>query len=181
VLKRRLLVCVLGLIAVVAGLVLPQLWKPGAALPETVPDAKQEAKTAPDEPPAKYVDSARPEVPDLGPMVARLCGGTVVVLVFCVGTLWVSKRWLGAGMPAGKSTTGRLQMIESLSLGNRCVVYLLKADAQTVLAGVDSGGLKTLLPLAEPFEAALSDLQRPEFPTEQSDPDMIVPIGKRST
>src|SRR3989442_262670 len=83
---------VMGLVAVLAGLVLPQV------LPLIEPAAKS---ASPDATAAKtdkndwtYVPPAWPEPPNHQAVFLRLGLGTVAVLALCAGTLWCCKRWL---------------------------------------------------------------------------------------
>ena len=96
----------------------------------------------------------------MGAMLARLVGGTVFVLALCVVTLWGCRRWLG-GANAGPKTDGRFEIVESLPLGPRCRVHLLRADDRHLLAGLDATGLKVLLPVEGTVEIADADLVEP--------------------
>jgi flagellar biogenesis protein FliO len=91
-------------------------------------------------------------------MLFRLGAGTVTVLSLCVVTLFVSKRWLQG--PAPKSLGGsELQIVESVSLGNRCCVHLLRAGRNQLVVGVDGSGLKSLVALPELFEKSLVEAE----------------------
>jgi len=105
-----------------------------------------------------YVPPAWPEAPDPKAMIMRLVLGTAIVLGLCAGTLFLSKRWL-KGMPARGSATGPLALVDTLFLGNRCQVHLIGIGKRRVLVGVDAAGLKSVVPLAEPFEETLGELQ----------------------
>jgi flagellar biogenesis protein FliO len=175
--KGRLILPLLGLVAVVGGLALPRLWNnPGLdkdlvseatrasdkhTVGETQSTSSKESATEKNSSSGEelaYSPPPRPEIPDLGALLGRLVVGTVLVLALCVGTLWMGKRWLRVGA-AAKTGGGQLQVLEALPLGRRCVLYLIKANQQQIVAGIDHTGLKALLPLSESFETALSEAQ----------------------
>src|SRR5262245_47422662 len=91
-------------------------------------------------------------------MLLRLGGGTVVVLLLCVGTLWLSRRWLRK-LPGQGEPGGRLSLVETLPLGNRCAVHLVRVGRQQVVVGVDGSGLKSLVALPDLFDEALAEAQ----------------------
>lgn len=144
----------LGLTASFCGLVLPQSLR---GLREQTP-AVSTAEPAPEKKGAlDYEPPALPEMPTPGPMFLRLALGTIFVLILCVFTLWMGKRWVRPlGVPVGENN--KLRLLESLPLGGRCSVFLLKAGDARVLVGVDQTGIKSLLPLPQPFDSALSEM-----------------------
>ena len=110
-----------------------------------------------------YEPSSIPDAPDTTAMLMRLGLGTVCVLGLSASTLWLGKRWLRGG-PAPVSGAGQLRLVGSISLGNRCSVHLLETGDRQVLAGVDGSGLKSLVPLPQPFETALDDMENAHAP-----------------
>src|SRR4051812_33894356 len=87
-----LLAVVLG-----AGFLLPQM------VPAPAPAVKTETAVGanPDKKNA-YTAPAWPEPPNHQAMFLRLAGGTMVVLVLCVLTIWLCKRWVNpVGTPSG--------------------------------------------------------------------------------
>jgi hypothetical protein len=84
-------------------------------------------------------------------MFARLGLGTLLVLGLCAGTLWIGKRWLGGAAASAAPAAAQVRLVETLSLGNRCVVHLLNIGTRPVLVGADAGGVKTIVPLPESF------------------------------
>jgi flagellar biogenesis protein FliO len=82
---------------------------------------------------------------ELSVMLRRLVLGTAVVLALCVGTLWASAKWLKRGET---KQGGQLQIIARVALDRRSQVFLIRARGQRLLAGVDIGGLKTLVPVS---------------------------------
>lgn len=152
-----------GLLATGAGFYLPHNLLPAENIPPAPPAAgpapAPPAAAAPARPDAAvnglpYTPPALPELPSMRAMFVRLVLGTAAVLVLCVLTLWVGKRWIRPY--AIPDSSGRqLRVIETLPLGGRCSVFLLQAGKARVLAGLDGSGLKTLLALPESFDAAL--------------------------
>jgi flagellar biogenesis protein FliO len=153
--KRWLLSAVIGLTAVIAGIVLPQAFMGNDA---GLAGAAKGAPAAADS--LEYNPPPLPGAPGAGAMLARLMVGTLVVLGLCVGTLWFGKRWVKTEPPRGANS--RLAVVESLALGNRCSVILVRAGPRQVLAGVDGTGLKALVALPDLFEDALEQAQTEE-------------------
>ncbi len=161
--KNGLLLGTIGLLAVTAGVVLPQAWTGNSEL-VPAPTVAEPAKNAH----LSYTPPAWPEAPDPKAMLLRLAWGTALVLALCVATLWMGKRWI-RGDPLPSALGAHLQIVETVALGNRCSVYLLKAGKCQVLVGVDGGGMKALVALPEPFEATLTDMQATDAPLAESE------------
>ncbi len=152
--KKWLPLVLTGILAVASGLVLPQLMGGVTPLPE--PSAVPTDSLA-------YTPPTWPEAPDPRGMLLRLGLGTAFVLVLCVATILLSKRWLRPPN-AAITTTNRLALVETLPLGNRCVVHLVRVGRQQVLVGVDGAGVKSLVALPELFEDALTQAETTEAP-----------------
>lgn len=90
--------------------------------------------------------------PEAGGQLARLGVGTVVVLGLCVATLYAGQRWLRGGPAAAEGK--QFQVLETLALGNRCSVLLVRAAGRQLLVGLDGSGVKSLLTLPEPLPDA---------------------------
>jgi flagellar biogenesis protein FliO len=179
--KGKLVLGIFGLLAIVAGLLVPKLWSDRVGVPEatTIQMAPKDTKDTKDAKAGdtkdawEYTPPARPELPDLGAMVGRLVFGTLIVVVLCVATLWMARRWLRVG-PSSVARSGQLQVVESICLSGRSILYLVKAGDQHVLAGVDAAGLKALLTLPESFAATLGQAQRQESPA-AAEPELVAP------
>ncbi|SRR5579871_3795282 len=152
-LKRWLPLAVLGLIVMLAGVVLPQLLPSATAVPETTPKTSADQQD-----PWAYNPPSLTDGPDARAMLLRLGMGTVIVVALCIGTLWLGKRWLQVA-PTPAVGERQLGVLEALPLNHRCCVYLIRAGSHQLLAGVDSSGLKALVPLVAPFEQALTEVQ----------------------
>jgi flagellar biogenesis protein FliO len=157
-----LIFAVLGLAATAGGLFLPRGLKPNPESTATIPTAppadspSNESKES-----LLYTPPALPDLPSPGSMLLRLTIGTIFVLILCVVTLWFGKRWIRPlGGPQGENK--QLHLVESLTLGGRCAIYLLEAGETKVLAGVDQTGIKALLPLPGAFAGALAELTEAE-------------------
>jgi flagellar biogenesis protein FliO len=83
-------------------------------------------------------------MPDVQSVLIRLLVGTGVVLGLCVLVLWGCGRWLKA--PAAPAGGGQLRVLEVLRVA-RTRVYLVQARDQKFLAGVDGGGIKSVVAL----------------------------------
>jgi flagellar biogenesis protein FliO len=146
----------IGLLAVMAGLLVPAMGSGVAPLPEAPAAAKGKAADGN----LAYTPPAWPEAPDPKAMLLRLAIGTGVVLLLCVVTLVAGKRWFAAVAP-GPRGASPLTLVDSLALGNRCAVHLVRVGRCQVLIGTDGTGLQTVVPLQEPFEVALEELHDP--------------------
>jgi len=145
---------VLGIAATAGGVFLPRSLRNGDSAPEA-PLAVQPAKA---NDPLEYNPPALPELPSPSAMFLRLGLGTVFVLILCALTLWAGKRWIRP--LAGPATENKqLSILEALPLGGRCSVYLLQVGESKILAGVDGGGLKTLLTLPQSFDVTLAEVR----------------------
>lgn len=100
-----------------------------------------------------------PEPPDTTGMLLRLGFGTVVTIGLCVGTMIFGRRWMQR-LPAGGGAR-KLQVEESVTLGNRAVLYLVKIGETHLVAGTDAGGLKSLLVLPTAFQEVLDQQMEP--------------------
>lgn len=153
---------VLALLVVACGLFLPQMLpdkaspSPPASVPETA--SKDTTAKAQDQP---THDASKPnwsEGPDARTLLMRLGVGTGVVLILCVVALRFGRRWLAA-IPGQSRPGSQFQLTETFSLGNRCFMHLVRVGKQQVLVGVDSSGLKSMIPMSEPFESVVADLE----------------------
>lgn len=71
-----------------------------------------------------------------------LVASFALVLVLLLGTLWVLRRIGAAGL---RPQTGRrLAVVESLWLGNRQRVVLLRVDGREILLGISAQGINRL-------------------------------------
>lgn len=138
--------------ALLAGLALPQL------MPSTHPRTPVKSESEPsgqrDKNDWTYVPPSWPEPPDHQAAFVRLGLGTAAVLTLCVATLWCGKRWLRGETPVA-AAGAQLSFIESLPLGNRCVIHLVQIHNRPVLVGADAAGIKTIVPLPESFAQTL--------------------------
>lgn len=144
----------LSLTATFCGLVLPQSLR---GLRDPAPSVSTAEPTLEKKGTLDYEPPALPDMPTPGPMFLRLALGTIFVLILCAFTLWAGKRWVRPlGVPVGENK--KLRLLESLPLGGRCSVFLLQAGGARILVGVDQAGIKSLTPLPQPFDSALSEM-----------------------
>jgi hypothetical protein len=102
----------------------------------------------------EYTPPAVPAPPNAAGLVFRLVGMTLALLVLCGGVLWFARRAMRPTDLKGDGG-GRLRHEGSLVLNRRCTVHLLQVDGQTVAVTIDATGLRSMVLLSEPFEAAL--------------------------
>jgi flagellar biogenesis protein FliO len=149
------LLALIGLMATVAGLVMPQF------LPADGPPAANKENESTTEPAdLRYVPPQMPEAPSTRTMFLRLGGMTVAVLVLAVGVMLCGKYWM-RGFAATGVSSGNLALVETLQLGNRCSLHLVQLSSRQVLVGADATGIKTVVPLPDAFDACLNDIERP--------------------
>jgi flagellar biogenesis protein FliO len=61
-----------------------------------------------------------------------------------------------------------MALVETLPLGNRCLVHLVRVGNRQVLVGLDAGGLKSLVALPDAFDDALARVE--ETPAAEAPP-----------
>jgi flagellar biogenesis protein FliO len=108
-----------------------------------------------------------PEPPNTGALLMRLFIGTGMILVLGVGTIWFGKPWLQRLQVAGNGNSN-LQIEGSIAIGNRAMLYLVRAGETQLIAGTDASGLKSLVALPATFkdvlEARMPDVEEPVPP-----------------
>lgn len=102
----------------------------------------------------EYTPASPPAPPDAVGLVFRLFALTAALLAVCAAVLWFARR---AQRPADLKGDGggRLTHVTSLALDRRSSVHLVTVDGQTVAVTTDATGLRSLVLLSEPFDAAL--------------------------
>src|SRR5438309_1107179 len=103
--RKWLPLALIGGLAVVAGVVLPQMLG-GVTLPEAPPPSAGQKGSL------EYVPPTWPEPPDSRAMLTRLGLGTAVVLALCVITLIVCRRWLKQ-VPGQAAGNARMELVET--------------------------------------------------------------------
>lgn len=111
-----------------------------------------------------------PQPPDTSGLLMRLGFGTVVTLGLCVGTLVIGRRWLQR--PTAGGTSRQLHIEESVVLGHRATLFLVKVGDSRLVVGTDAGGLKSLIALPTTFAEVLDQ----QIPTTESAPPDMVPL-----
>ncbi|MFO0865819.1 MAG: flagellar biosynthetic protein FliO [Gemmataceae bacterium] len=144
-------------LALAAGLLFSQ-WFPADASPAI---GKGEAKESALTGDLQYAQPQWPEGPSPQAMFLRLSLGTISVLGLCAGSLWMMKRWLVV-TPTNAARTGDLRLVESLHLGNRCMLHLVSLADRQILVGADPAGIKSVLMVGEAFEKMIDET--PELP-----------------
>lgn len=186
---NRVALAVIGLAVVVAGLLLPQML-PDASRPAGQTAPAKEPGILQHPPPAAipggasegsldYQPPAWPEPPDPRTLLIRLAIGTVVVLVLCVVVLRFCKGWL-TGTARPRPTDSAFQVVDTLALGNRCCLHLVKIGKRQVLVGVDATGLKAVTTLPDSFDSALAGAElEPAEGGEKDNADLGLPGPER--
>ncbi len=94
-------------------------------------------------------------------LLPRLAGVTVFVLVTCVVSLWLARRWLthqGLTLPAESSA--RLAVTESLSIAPHSRLHIVRVDDCEFLATVNAQGLQQLVVIPSDFGDMLQAFDR---------------------
>jgi flagellar biogenesis protein FliO len=203
--KNWLPLVLMGSIAIVAGIFLPRLLGGGVVPPsaekpketfEVKKDAPEVKKDAPEVKTSdlEYTPPDWPEQPDPRAMLTRLGIGTAIVLILCVGSMLLGRKWLRR--LSGQGTGGvQMSLVETLPLGGRCALHLVRVGKQQVLVGIDASGVKSLVALPEVFDdtlAAASSEGQPsdsapatlrlvgaEVPAQESTPASHLPAAAR--
>ena len=116
---------------------------PSAVLAEGEPSS---LKYTPPEPP--------PPPPELGSLLLRLAGVTLVVLLICGGLAWAT-RAVRAGAPAPVDGAGGLTYLGGAKLDARSEIHLVRVGSSKVVVAEDATGLRSLERLPGKFEQAL--------------------------
>ncbi|AMV25030.1 hypothetical protein VT84_11580 [Gemmata sp. SH-PL17] len=124
----------------------------------------------------EYAPPTAPAPPDIGALVLRLILMTVVLIGLCAVVLWLARR-LNQPMGGAGDGGGRLKHEGTLALDRVCAVHILSVDGQTVAVTTDGTGLRSMVVLAEPFDAALNEANETTEPAEQPAPA----LGARRT
>lgn len=75
--------------------------------------------------------------------LVRLYGIAAGVLILAVAFLAFGRKWIAPAASPGKD----LAVLGGTTVGSRARVVLVRAKGQRLLAGLDAGGIKILLPL----------------------------------
>ena len=144
---------IVAVVAVAAGLLVPQLLPGEMAIEKNQPRSEAKGKSK-----GEYIAPALPDMPNPQGMLTRLAFGTLVVLGLSVVSIWAMRRWL---QPPGSAVAGprTLRLLETLPLGNRCSVHLVHMGNREVLIGVDGSGIKSIVPLPENFADVLTQTE----------------------
>jgi hypothetical protein len=148
--KIWLLLCGLGILIVGAGFSVPYLvlGHGGPLLDVPPPAAPAATPPMPTTEPPMAADWPAPR-----DLLLRLGGGTVLVLGLGVAALLLGRRWLQP-KAVGEADKREFELLETLHLGNRCCVHLVRAGGQHLLTGTDATGLKAVTALVD-MEAEL--------------------------
>lgn len=96
--------------------------------------------------------SRPPSGPDaIGDILPRLLGTSATVIVACVATLFLSRRWLLRAGVRRTGAGGRLRITATLPLPSQGLLHIIRVDNRDYLAGTDSQGIKQLLAMSPPF------------------------------
>ena len=141
-LLKRLILC-----GALAGMALAG---PAPAPPAPAPSAAERELQAP-----LNLDDGKPTPAvgrdDTGPSVWRALGSVVLVAGLAAGGLWAFKRWGARRLPGAGGT--RLKVEETLALGDRRFVAILKADDERFLIAMSPQSLS--------FMARLDSVEAP--------------------
>lgn len=150
-------------VAVLAGLVMPQM------IPGSTDNGKSIVKSETkdkEKNSLEYTPAPLPEIPNFQAMMLRLGLGTITVLGLCVFSLWGMRQWMNPTAITG-SNERVMRLMETLQLGNRCSLHLVQLGNREVIVGVDSTGIKTVLPLAAAFDDVLAQAETTPAAVEQ--------------
>lgn len=101
-----------------------------------------------------YTPPAAPAAPSITGLLLRLVALTATMLGLCGLVLWLARR--GQRRPTTADAAGRMTHEGTLTLDRRCAVHLIRVDGQEVAVTTDATGLRSVVVLSEPFEAAVN-------------------------
>ncbi|MBX3444715.1 MAG: flagellar biosynthetic protein FliO [Planctomyces sp.] len=134
---------------------------PAPRLAGVKPDSAADADVAPEadsaEAPAPRMDAdLLASSDDVELLLGRLGWFAGTLGVATLMTLWGAKLWVARRF-GGPRSERSLTVIDSLKLGPRVGLYLVQADNQRVLVGLDGGRALNMLTLPATFDATLSE------------------------
>jgi flagellar biogenesis protein FliO len=147
------------------------------ATPESVPESTNEAHVAPN--PISWLSQPTPDphAPLYGTVTgssAWMLGG---VLLVCLGAGLLSRiRW--PGVHARGSSARRLQVLDTLPLGPRGAVLLVRCDDRLALLGCDTHGVKTIGFVPPDFADELQTPAPEEPHSAPDEPQTISPVRR---
>lgn len=93
--------------------------------------------------------------------IVKIGLNTLLVLAASVGLIMVVRRGLPRQAQASKSPTGRLRIEQSLSLGGKAELKVVRCGLHQVLVAIDSGGIKSVVALEPSLEPERENLEPP--------------------
>lgn len=122
----------------------------------------------------EYAPPTAPGPPDVSGLIVRLGLITAALVGLCVGVLWFARK---ANRPAGGTGDGdgRIKLEGTLALDRTCAVHLIAVDGLTVALTTDASGLRSMVVLSEPFDAALDAAQQTPEPAPAAEPAAQAP------
>jgi flagellar biogenesis protein FliO len=157
----------MALAALAAGLTVPQL------LPRPS-DTGAKAVTAETKSPATESVAGEPEGSDNGYLSMMTAAFLPASVLIAMGWFWRA----GAKTKRAKAAATGMEVVETLPLGGRCLIYVVKAGDAELLAGVDRSGVKAVIPIPSMTTMRLSDADAE--PHEESLPVQPLPTTHKA-
>jgi flagellar biogenesis protein FliO len=156
------------MLVVLAALSAGTCWAESSSEPPTEPDTAFAAAFRASSLQLDASDSPFSGTPvDLGPVALRLAAVTVGVLIACVLTILVLRKYLHL-RSVQRSPHGQSMSVEAtLRLANRSCLQVVKLDQHRLVVGCDAGGLRSVILLPELFTDVM-DAPAPEKHSERS-------------
>jgi flagellar biogenesis protein FliO len=117
---------------------------------------------------------AGPASLELSETVRKIAFATAVSMLGCVVLVFVAKLWQGRRSPATQAPSGggrnrntAPRVEQSLSLGNKSLLRLVRVGNQQVLVATDATGIKSVLAIQPDFDSMLDD--KPDSVSTESD------------
>jgi flagellar biogenesis protein FliO len=155
---KFLALCLSGAFVLFAGLFLPKLLteSPNPEARSTALTVPSDEKAIPSQKDNKLIETAKPsEAPSLTGILVRLTFGTFFVLGLCALTAWGIGKWVRGQQQV--QSNGMMKMVASLRVNRTVALHLVQVGEQQFLLGVDTGGLRSVLPMPESFEEKLEE------------------------
>ena len=108
-------------------------------------------------------------------LLTKLAAGIVLSVSLCFGIIFLGSKF--SNQNGFGNAGGDLELVDTLHVGQRCFLQLVKAQDQLVIVGRDAGGISQITPLTATFQEKLDDVDRETLEFEQAAAALLAQKG----